>query len=255
MHTTFTTFAAAAALILAAAHVPAVSAQSSRLVIATGLDNPRGLAFGPDNAFYVVEAGRGGNSSVCLPQADAPPTAPARCYGPTGAVTRIFAAGDQRRVVVGLPSLAPPGGSQATGPHDISFGFGAAWLTIGLAGHSAIRGPLEAAGVRLGRLVQIFPNGQWTEVLDLASHELAANPDGGAIDSNPYGLQVLRNRAVFTDAGGNALINIAPTGAMSTLAVFPNRTAANRLRRARSRCSRSPPRLPKHPMGACLWRS
>ena len=40
-------------------------AQSNQQVIASGLDNPRGLAFGPDGALYVAEAGRGGTSTLC----------------------------------------------------------------------------------------------------------------------------------------------------------------------------------------------
>jgi glucose/arabinose dehydrogenase len=35
-------------------------------VIASGLDNPRGLAFGPDGALDVVEAGRG-SDGPCTP--------------------------------------------------------------------------------------------------------------------------------------------------------------------------------------------
>ena len=198
-------------------------AQSSRIVVATGLDNPRGLGFGPDGALYVVEAGRGGSSALCIPLPDAPGV---RCYGPSGAVTRVSGIGDQRRVVAGLPSLAGANG-QATGPHDIGFGLGNAWVTIGLGADPAVRAPLEAAGVRMGRLVRITPNGQWTELIDLAAHEATNNPAGGTVDSNPYGLLIQSDRAVFADAGGNALINVAVTGAMSTLAVFPDRTATH----------------------------
>jgi hypothetical protein len=218
----FTLLALAAGVV--AAMVPiTLSAQSSRLVVASGLDNPRGLNFGLDGFLYVAEAGRGGVSALCLPQGGAPPTAPPSCYGPTGAITRVGGSG-QLRVVSGLPSHAPPGGNSALGPHDISFGSGGAgYVTVGLGGNPALRAPFEAAGIRLGRLFRIATNGQATDILDLSAHEAIANPDGGAIDSNPYGLQVLSDGAVFADAGGNALIRIAPNGTMTTLAVFPNR--------------------------------
>jgi hypothetical protein len=211
-------------LALFAAGVPSAHAQSSRLVVASGLDNPRGLSFGPGGFLYVVEAGRGGDSSLCLPQPDAPPTAPPRCYGPSGAITRVTGLGAHQRVVVGLPSLAGPDGAQATGPTDIAFGFGAAFVTTGLAADPAARAELEANGVRLGSLVRIDTTGQWADLLDLAAYEAAANPDGGLPDSNPYGLLLRANGGVFADAGGNSLINITPTGVMSTLAVFPTRS-------------------------------
>ena len=222
------TLSALTAAVLAALVPFSLSAQTSRLVIATGLDNPRGLDFGPDGALYIVEAGRGGVSALCLPQAGAPPTAPQSCYGPTGAVTRITGQGVQTRIVSGLPSHAPPGGNNAIGPHDIVLGSGgAAFVVIGMGGNPALRAPFEAAGIRLGRLIRVDPNGQVTELLDLAAHEATANPDGGAVDSNPYGLTLLPDGAAFVDAGGNSLIKISPTGTMTTLAVFPNQMAAN----------------------------
>lgn len=93
------------------------------LVIASGLDNPRGLAFGPDGALYVAEAGRGGSSSLC--DID-PGSRLQRCYGPTGAITRITGIGVHQRVVSDLPSIAPASGGGAQGPNDIDFGFGSA---------------------------------------------------------------------------------------------------------------------------------
>jgi hypothetical protein len=39
----------------------AVGAGAAPTVVATGLDNPRGLAFGTDGTLYVAEAGRGGS--------------------------------------------------------------------------------------------------------------------------------------------------------------------------------------------------
>lgn len=201
-----------------------VHAQPSRLIVASGLDNPRGLDFGPDNFLYIVEAGRGGPDSPCLPPpGGAPPGAPMRCYGPTAAITRVRALGDQQRIVTGLPSLAGPDGSQATGPHDIAFGFGAGWLTIGLGADPAQRAPFDAAGIPLGSLVRIDPTGAWRSVLDLSAYEAADNPDDGIVDSNPYGLLVTSRGGAFVDAGANAVLGIAPTGGMSLLAVLPPR--------------------------------
>ncbi len=103
-------------------------------VIASGLDNPRGLAFGPEGALYVVEAGRGG-TGLCTPFEL---FGGILCYGPTGAVTRVWR-GSQTRIVTGLSSFAHPDGGFAFGPHDISFhGRGGAYVTVGGVSHQMI---------------------------------------------------------------------------------------------------------------------
>ena len=43
------------------------------------------------------------------------------------------------------------------------------------------------------------------------------------MDSNAYGLEILSNRGVIADAGGNSLLQIDQTLQLSTLAVFANR--------------------------------
>jgi hypothetical protein len=213
-----------AGVLLAGSVLHEVHAQAPLALVASGLDNPRGLGFGPDGSLYVVEAGRGGTSSLCLPVPVGPPGAQ-RCYGATAAVTRITGPGMQERVVTGLPSLAPPSGEEATGPHDIQFGPDKAWVTIGLAANPNVRAPFRAAGIHLGSLVEIAQDGSWRYVVDLSAIEQRANPDGGAVDSNPYGgVRLPNGRGVIADAGANALLGVSTAGAVSTLAVFPNRS-------------------------------
>jgi hypothetical protein len=191
-------------------------------VWATGLDNPRGLAFGPDGAIYVVEAGRGGTGTQCLPNVGGAPGT--RCYGPTGAITRVVGPGAQGRILTGLPSLAGPTGAEAIGPHDIAFGFDRAFVTVGSGGDPALLAPFKAQNINFASLWMISYTGQITPIADFGLYEQANNPAGGPIDTNAFGLDVLATRAVIADAGANALLQIDASLALSTLAVFPSRT-------------------------------
>jgi hypothetical protein len=185
-------------------------------VVATGLDNPRGLSFGPDGALYIAEAGRGG-PGPCVPG----PEGGEVCFGLSGAVTRVQGGANQRRIVTGLPSLAEPGGFAATGPHDVAFRGGMGSVVVGLGANPAARAAFGADGARLGLLYRLTRSGALSNPIDVAAYEATANPDDSLIDSNPYAVtEGAAGRAVI-DAGGNSLVLVAPNGTISTLAVFP----------------------------------
>lgn len=189
-------------------------------VIASGLDNPRGLTIGPDQAVYVAEAGRGGGGA-CLINGENRQV----CYGPTGAITRI---GHllTTRVVKGLPSLAPapgqPGeGGGASGVQDILFDrFGRGTATIGLGANPELRESLGPAGRRFARVIKFTLWGAVDYDQDLGTYEVTEDPGGDGPDSNPFGLAQWDGDLVVADAGGNDIVRI-DNGGLSTLAVFP----------------------------------
>jgi hypothetical protein len=192
----------------------------SPIVAMTGLDNPRGLAFAPNGALYVAEAGRGGNGP-CPVSA----VGETRCFGKSGAISRLWK-GQQSRVVEGLESHALPDGSSASGPNGISFqGTGGAYITMGLGGGPAFQTAL--GGRFAGTLIHMAASGTWKVVANVAGHEFAANPAGGALDSNPFGVLAEPGGRLVVDAGANALFSVSTSGHVETLAVFaplPNPT-------------------------------
>jgi hypothetical protein len=65
--------------------------------------------------------------------------------------------------------------------------------------------------------VKFEPNGSWEYDTDIPAHEEESNPDGGAIDSNPYGLLAGESSRIVADAGANALLSVGnPQGKVST---------------------------------------
>jgi sugar lactone lactonase YvrE len=195
----------------------------------TGLDNPRGLAFDPEGALYVAEAGRGGDG-VCVPQPDGPGT---RCFGATGAISRLWH-GTQERIATGLPSLAAqPRGDTAAGPQHISFqGRGGLFVTIGCGCNPTTPTGALLEGLGFGHLMHVPASGNARAVADVSGYEASANPDGAQIDSNPYGLLALPGHRLVTDAGGNSLLAVAANGSIATVATFPKLSAPFGLRDA-----------------------
>jgi hypothetical protein len=201
----------------AALAVPLAAAAAPPQPVMTGLDNPRGLAVGPEGALYVAEAGRGG-PGACVPQPDGPGT---RCYGATGAISRLWR-GRKERIATGLPSVASqPAGETASGPQHISFqGRGGLFVTIGCGCNKSTPTGALLDGLGFGYLRHVSASGGSKALVDLAGYEVSANPDGAQIDSNPFGLLALPGHRLATDAGGNSLLDVAPNGHVSTVATF-----------------------------------
>jgi hypothetical protein len=194
-------------------------------VVMSNLDNPRGLAWGPEGGLYVAEAGTGG-PQACFATLRGPAFA-----GFTGAVSRLWHS-VQERVATGLPSYTENAwtGVAATGPHDIALlGRGNAQVSIGLGNDPSLRPTCPGIGPMFGWLAQVPASGNWRLDVDVSAYEQSANPDGSVPpDSNPYGLLAEPGATVATDAGGNDLLRIAANGSISTLAVFPSRSNSTR---------------------------
>ena len=208
--------AAAAAALLAAPIAAQASPVYAVKTVMSGLANPRGLAFGPDGGLYVAEAGVGGDGgSVTAGSGQVVQ------YGASGAVSRLLG-GVQTRVAQGLPSLAGPGGQEATGPQDVAFdASGALHVAIGLGADPAQRSSALGAGAELlGHVVRIEGSTP-VPVADIAGYEAAENPGGPPFDSNPFSLLRDGGGFILSDAGGNSVLEVAPDGSVSTRAVLP----------------------------------
>ncbi len=216
--------ASTAAVAVPAAHAAAPQGWE---VVASGLDNPRGVAIGPRGAVLVAEAGRGGDSTICREG----PEGGQECLGATGAVTAVWKGG-QRRVVSGLPSLAGEGGANAIGPQGVGLVDGRLWISIGLGGDvpgrtalgpdAALLGTVVAQGRSRGKHHGRPGKARQRVIADLAAYEQANNPDGGVPDSNPFGLLAWKGGAAVADAGGNDVLHITRRGSIRTLATFPD---------------------------------
>ena len=197
---------------------------STATVVMSGLNSPRGLSWGPEGGLYVAEAGTSAITGPCIPFLEGT-TLNTKCYSGTGSVSRLWK-GSQTRVVTGLASTFIVQSGFASGPQDISFsGRGNAIVAIGWGGDPALRPSLGEAGNTAGSLIQLQPSGTWRVVADVSAFEASTNPAGGMIDSNPYGVLAESGRTFVTDAGGNSLLEVSPTGAISLVAIFPTTAA------------------------------
>jgi hypothetical protein len=144
-------------------------------VFATGLNNPRGLKFGPNNQLYVAEGGIGGKTTTKCTQVVAP-------VGPyTGStngsrISRINPSGKRFTYVDDLPSsmTSAAQGSLISGVADVAFVGQTLYAVFGGAGcsHGVVGIPNE--------VIRVNPNKSWDMVANLSNYLMnhpVANPE------------------------------------------------------------------------------
>jgi hypothetical protein len=206
------------------------AAQATVSVFATGLNNPRGLEFGPDGFLYVAEGGIGGTDPACVVVAAVGPYT----GSPTNARVSRIVNGVPVPVGDPLPSsqTSDASGNLVSGVGDIAF-IGDTLYAI-LAGAGCSHGVPSVPN----EVIRLNDDGSWTQIADLSAF-LVANPvknrdfDDFEPDGTWYSMIAVGGDLYATEPNHQEIDRISPTtGAISRVvdisASYPPPTSENR---------------------------
>ena len=188
-------------------------------MFATGLNNPRGLKFGPDGFLYVAEGGTGGTlSTVGICEQVPSPVGP-YTGGFTGRISKIDSQGHRTTVADHLPSSQTSAalGSLVSGVADVAFVGNTLYALLAGAGCSH-----GLAGTRNG-IIRVNADGSTTLIADLSTflkaHPVAnPNPDDFEPDGTWYSMVAVRGKLYAVEPNHGELDVVAPNGQISRIA-------------------------------------
>jgi hypothetical protein len=179
-------------------------------VYASGLEGPRGLAFGPDGTLYVAEAGLGGTNSTVGTCTQVP--APIGPYkgGMTARISKVDTKGNVSTVTSGLPSSVGGGGLLGVG--DLAFLNGSLYASTAGGGCSHGNPSFPNSLLRVNTAT-----GKWTSVADLSKALLQfpatyTSPDDYEPDGTWYGMISYNGRLYLVEPNHGQVFSVSEQG-------------------------------------------
>jgi hypothetical protein len=213
----------------------AAAPKTSFTTVASGFDNPRGLAFGDEGRLYVAEAGKGG--PTCVPGGPEG----AVCPGLTSAISVITEGGAHHRIVSGLASVSGEGGFFATGADGLSWHEEGGLSTIMTSCPQQVDelppgvdpSVLAKVKAQAGQVVKVEGDGEFETTAGVGafdwdwslSHKSLV--PGQFPDCNPYGILAGEHDQWVVDAATNTLDHVTSDGDIEIVAFFPNPPASD----------------------------
>jgi hypothetical protein len=173
----------------AMAKPPSGASVNVSIFVNSGLNNPRGLRFGPDGALYVAEGGTGGTNTTVGQCQQAAGIGPYKGSNTGGRISRIDWHGNRTTVTDTLPSSQTndESGGLTSGVADIAFIDGKMYALLAGAGCSHGVPPSNGVTTPNG-VVRVHADGSWKLIANLSAFQQAnrvAHPNPG--DFEPDG--------------------------------------------------------------------
>lgn len=199
---------------------PAATA-GSFTVFAKGLNNPRGLRFGPDGYLYVAEGGLGGSDSTtgeCTQVV--PPVGPYK-GGMTGRISKVSPTGAVTTVIDSLPSdqTSATEGSLVSGVADVEF--------VGNTLYALLAGAGCSHGVPSvpNGIIRINSDATRTLIADLSAWQQAhpvahPEPDDFEPDGTWYSMINVRGDLYAVEPNHGEMVRVTTAGDISRVTDF-----------------------------------
>jgi hypothetical protein len=192
------------------------AAELPKTVVARGLLNPRGLAFGPDGSLYVAEAGSAGPD-----RAKAEPDAMRYHVGKTGRVSRLAPDGTLSVVAAGLPS-ALTSHDDDVGPTGITVMDGHLYVLTAAGGNSWGDSSYDNSVFEIGA------DGSATPVFDYQGYNIRepslarrSDPRADVAGGMPFGMTSLGEHLYTTDGNLEFVLQLGLPDQTKRLLEYP----------------------------------